>query len=370
MNNNWRRQKGEIHHQGIQGARSYSRKPSLATWQPTVPSWEKKFCNLVGSVPWRRLLETKRFMHLYDNIINWNDLAVEEAFHNAKNRFWAEINGLPCDIRLPDPDSYIDKIDWDSEIDPELLLDLEREPKVPDEKDKSENVVILGNSLLLNQSFACGGWGDAEWGAVKESNTSSNWKKKDYNNYWEHNNGNTKDSGYENCWNNSWELNQRENSYNGWDNNEASNVDYKRSGDWGTWDVTRGKREDAVKESNTSSNWKKKDYNNYWEHNNGNTKDSGYGNCWNNSWELNQRENNYNGWDNNEASYVDYKRSGDWGTWDVTRGKREDTNQYTSRYKTTRFHGDNRQNNRGWRNPRGRQRTNFAYDQPTVNPAQ
>ncbi|KAK8620855.1 hypothetical protein V6N13_067316 [Hibiscus sabdariffa] len=37
-----------------------------------------------------------------------------------------------------------------------------------------------------------------------------------------------------------------------------------------------------------------------------------------------------------------------------------------SRYKTTRFQGDNRQNNRGWRNPRGRQRTNFAYDQPSI----
>ncbi|GMJ11849.1 hypothetical protein HRI_004854100 [Hibiscus trionum] len=277
MNNNWRRQKGEIHHQGTQGTRSYSRKPSLATWQPTVPSWEKKFCTLVGSVPWWKLLETKRFMYLYDNVVQWNDSAGEEAFHNAKNRFWAEINGLPCDISLPDPDSYIDKIDWDSEIDPELLLDLEREPKVPDEKDKSENVVILGNSLLLNQPFVCGGgWGDAEEGAVKENNTSSNWKNKDYENSWE--------------------------PYNS------------------------------------------------------NMKDTGYGNCWNNSWEWNQRENNYNGWDNNESSYVDYRR------------KREGAD--LSRYKTTRFHNDNRQNNRGWRNPRGRQRTDFAYEQPTVDPTQ
>ncbi|KAK8619087.1 hypothetical protein V6N13_133054 [Hibiscus sabdariffa] len=148
MNNNWRRQEGEIHHQGIQGTRSYSRTPSLATWQPTVPKWEKKFCVLVGSVPWWKLLEAKRFMYLYDNVVQWNDSACEEAFHNAKNRFWAKINGLPCDIRLPDPDSYIDKIDWDSEIDPELLLDLERVPKVPDEKDKSENGVILGISLV------------------------------------------------------------------------------------------------------------------------------------------------------------------------------------------------------------------------------
>ncbi|KAK8619088.1 hypothetical protein V6N13_133055 [Hibiscus sabdariffa] len=88
-----------------------------------------------------------------------------------------------------------------------------------------------------------------------------------------------------------------------------------------------------------SSNWKQKGYKNYWEHNNGNTKDTGYGNCWNNSWELDQRENNYNGCDK-------HKRSRDWGAWDVTRRKREDTDQHMPRYKTTRFRGDNRQNNR------------------------
>ncbi|XP_022744999.1 uncharacterized protein LOC111295667 [Durio zibethinus] len=290
MNNNWRRQKGEIHHQNMQGTRSHSRKPPLATWQPTVPSWEKKFCTLVGSVPWCKLLETKRFMFLYDNVVHWNDSAGEEAFHNAKNRFWAEINGLPCDIRLPNPDIYIDKIDWDSEIDPELLLDLEREPKAPDEKDKSENVVILGSSFLLNQSFSCGGWGDAEEGVAKENNISSNWKTKDYENSWEHN-----------C---------------------AAN--------------------------------------------NGNMKDTKYGNCWNNSWEWNRRENNYNEWDNNESSYVDYRSGGDWGAWDVTRTKREGAGPYMSRFKTSRFHGENRQHNRGWRNVKGRQRTDLVYEQPPV----
>ncbi|XWS59067.1 hypothetical protein CRYUN_Cryun08bG0090400 [Craigia yunnanensis] len=296
MNNNCRRQKGEIHHQEMQGTRPHRRKPPLATWQPTVPSWEKKFCSLVGSVPWQKLLETKRFMYLYDNIVQWNDSACEEAFYNAKNRFWAEINGLPCEIRLPDPDSYIDKIDWDSEIDPELLLDLEREPDTPDQKDKNENVLILGNSLFMNQSFSCGGWGDAEESVVKENNMSSNWKTEDYENSLEHN-----------C-----------------------------------------------------------------APNNCNMKYSGYWNCWNSSWEWNPRENNYNEWDNNEPNYVDYRRGGDWGAWDVTRRKREGAGQYMSRYKTSRFQGDNNQdqNNRGWRNVRGRQRTNFAYEQPHVNPTQ
>ncbi|KAK9289436.1 hypothetical protein L1049_007591 [Liquidambar formosana] len=65
-------------------------------------------------------------------VVKWNDSAGEEAFHNAKNRFWAKINGLPCDLPFPDPDIYIDEIDWNPNIDPELVLDLEREPIDPD----------------------------------------------------------------------------------------------------------------------------------------------------------------------------------------------------------------------------------------------
>ncbi|KAF8395768.1 hypothetical protein HHK36_019719 [Tetracentron sinense] len=60
-------------------------------------------------------------MFLDENVVQWNDSASEEAFHNAKKRFWAEINGLPHDVPLPDPDMYIDEVDWNSEIDPELL---------------------------------------------------------------------------------------------------------------------------------------------------------------------------------------------------------------------------------------------------------
>ncbi|XVF56225.1 hypothetical protein PTKIN_Ptkin06aG0101400 [Pterospermum kingtungense] len=280
-NNNRRRQKSEFHHHEMQGTRSHSRKPPLATWQPTVPSWEKKFCSLVGSVPWQKLLEAKRFMYLYDNVVQWNDSAGEEAFYNAKNRFWAEINGLPCEIKLPDPDSYIDKIDWDCKIDPELLLDLERDANSLDKKDKNENVVIFGNSHLFNQSFSCGGWGDAEEGIFKENNMSSNRKYVGYDNSWE-----------PNC-----------------------------------------------------------------APNNGNINDSGYGNCWNYYWEWNPRENNYIEWDNNEMNYVNYRRGRDWVAWGDTR-RREGAGQYMSRYKTSRFHGDNRQNNQGWTNMRGRQRTN------------
>jgi len=47
------------------------------------------------------------------------------------------------------------QVDWNPTIDPELLLDLEREPKSHSDGDKDENVVILGYYLPLNQSVPC-----------------------------------------------------------------------------------------------------------------------------------------------------------------------------------------------------------------------
>ncbi|KAF8395763.1 hypothetical protein HHK36_019714 [Tetracentron sinense] len=137
---------------------SRNRKPRPGFSKPTsVPSWEKKFCFLVGSITWRKLLQTKKTMWLDENVVQWNDSASEEAFHNAKKRFWAEINGLPYDVPLPDPDMYIDEVDWNSEIDPELLIGLDKKPVVPDD---DENVGDL--LFYLNQPVVCTGWGDAE----------------------------------------------------------------------------------------------------------------------------------------------------------------------------------------------------------------
>ncbi|GMH18694.1 hypothetical protein Nepgr_020535 [Nepenthes gracilis] len=153
---NWGRKNAENYHQR---QRSQNRRPPLS-WHSSVPLWEKKFCSLVGAVPWRKLLETKKCLYLYDGVVKWNDSAGEEAFWNAKKRFWAEINGIPCDIKLPDPDIYIDEIDWDAEIDPELLLDLEREPVLPEETEQAGSIVFLGSPMDLAQSIPCTGWGD------------------------------------------------------------------------------------------------------------------------------------------------------------------------------------------------------------------
>ncbi|XP_047306456.1 uncharacterized protein LOC124909869 [Impatiens glandulifera] len=90
-----------------------SKKPTFGSnnnryvWKPAAnPSWEKRFCNEIGNMSWPDLLEAERYIHTYPDVMNWKDSAVEEAFHGAKKRFWANINGLPCDIPLPDPDIY------------------------------------------------------------------------------------------------------------------------------------------------------------------------------------------------------------------------------------------------------------------------
>ncbi|CAK7342686.1 unnamed protein product [Dovyalis caffra] len=237
LQNSKRRQRGEIYqHQEVQGTtRSRSRKPPPhGSWQPTVPSWEKRFCYSVGSIPWGKLLETKRSMYLYENVVQWNDSAGEEAFHNAKNRFWAEINGLPCNISLPDPDIYIDQIDWNSNVDSELLLDLEREPKDHDETSKREEVVIIAEEEFQKVPDS----------ALDPGHGVFNHKVTNYENPWGMNvpfpNEATNDDGW-NCWNDSFGQGNDE-----WDvNNDWTNVNAGNGGDGGTWDGYGQKREDA-----------------------------------------------------------------------------------------------------------------------------
>ncbi|XP_010423645.1 PREDICTED: uncharacterized protein LOC104708725 [Camelina sativa] len=182
---NWRRQKPRynnnnsnhnyIHQRGTTTMTTLSSsKPPLGNnCKLSVPAWEKDFCAVIGSVPWWKVVEAKRFMHLYDRVVQWDDSAGEEAFNIAKSRFYAEINGFTCDLSLPDPDVYIDDVDWDAEVDAELILDLERGPDlIPD--DKEEHVVILDGLVLSGQCGGLGwgtGWGDAE--GINEDNVGT-----------------------------------------------------------------------------------------------------------------------------------------------------------------------------------------------------
>ncbi|KAJ0019943.1 hypothetical protein Pint_30982 [Pistacia integerrima] len=89
-----------------------------------VPAWEQKFDHIVE---WNDSAAEEAFRKAklrsnvpaweqkFDHIVEWNDSAAEEAFRKAKLRHWSEINGEPCQIPLPNPDMYIDKIDWNLE---------------------------------------------------------------------------------------------------------------------------------------------------------------------------------------------------------------------------------------------------------------
>uniref|UniRef100_A0A0E0JPV8 Uncharacterized protein n=1 Tax=Oryza punctata TaxID=4537 RepID=A0A0E0JPV8_ORYPU len=92
----------------------------------SVPLWEKKFCTDACAIPWGKLCETKKLMPLYKNVVDWDDSAALEAFNDAKARFCAVYHGQPCDIPLPDPNMYIDMVNQDEHVDPELVADLEK----------------------------------------------------------------------------------------------------------------------------------------------------------------------------------------------------------------------------------------------------
>ena len=266
-------------------------------------------------------------MHLYDNVVQWNDSAGEEAFCNAKKRYRAGTNGLPWSISLPDPDIYIDKVDWNSSIDPELLLDLEQEQETNDEVDKDEKVVILGDSLL-NKSFSFTGWGEEQ-----ETNDEEDRDDKVVI---------LGDS-----------LLNKSFSFTGWGEDEEElqkATDLSRHPGNEDWDRKVDNDNNPWENSNGQNNGAMKDYG-WGSHPN----DSQAWNKWKNS--CYEWENNYNG-----AENVDDRSGGNWGTYDDNSRKKQGSPRYMSRYKTSRFAGnDYQRGSNEWRNGRGRKKTNFSY---------
>ncbi|KAM7254591.1 hypothetical protein ACFE04_003971 [Oxalis oulophora] len=118
-----------------------------------IEEWEKRFCFEVGRVTWKRILDTHKFQFLFSasHAVQWNDSAGQKAFRDAKKRYLSKIKGLPCKIRLPDPDMYIDKIDWDSRTDNDgfklgdsaYLSDEDR-----DEEEKKEEKILTFEDLF------------------------------------------------------------------------------------------------------------------------------------------------------------------------------------------------------------------------------
>ncbi|KAK4411107.1 hypothetical protein Sango_0183700 [Sesamum angolense] len=107
-----------------------------------VPSWEIDYCHSVR-VPWRKVLASKKYIYCHPSVLNWDDSAGKEALQNAKERYWALINGLSCDNPLPDPDVYIDEIDWNPYMDPDLMVNLDLQVFDPDNAQKIDKLEAI-----------------------------------------------------------------------------------------------------------------------------------------------------------------------------------------------------------------------------------
>lgn len=99
---------------------------------------------------------------MYPTIVEWNDSEGKEAFDNAKARYWAEINHLPCPAPLPDPNMYIECIDDNTAIvDPELVEDLYKQPPVS-QNAEGDKGIVWDSFRFTTETVPVSGWGDAE----------------------------------------------------------------------------------------------------------------------------------------------------------------------------------------------------------------
>ncbi|KAI3862406.1 hypothetical protein MKW92_025655 [Papaver armeniacum] len=130
--------------------------PKMATtsttriWRPRIAaSWEMRYCEEEGSIPWRRIVQRRKLKESCDEKIkktwDWDASSAEEALEKAKARYWCKLNGFPYESLTNEEsaDMYNDtNIDWNPEIDPEMSMALDR---------RYENDVIInegGNNWL------------------------------------------------------------------------------------------------------------------------------------------------------------------------------------------------------------------------------
>ncbi|KAK6140505.1 hypothetical protein DH2020_025752 [Rehmannia glutinosa] len=309
-----------------------------------VPSWEIDYCNSVR-VPWRKVLASKKYIYCHPNVQNWDDSAGKEALQNAKQRYWATINGLPCDNPLPGPDIYIDEIDWDPHMDPQLMADLDLQFCDPDKVQNVEKLETINEGVEFAQSTNDNPWErDHVEGTGSLKEVAQGWSRWDDSvnlkreNPWEQNCSQLVDSSRDNVWksgNESWGWHQGIDKSSAFVNYGRDNsCNYNRQ----TVDVRQkgwGQRE------NNSWGWghgNAIDNSGYSCENNFSTglKERGWRDNRNESWDW--RESDYQG---NEPKYWD-SRSFRQGGRSFRGGgrKREGFQQHGSRYKSSRYHGD------------------------------
>ncbi|XVF24232.1 hypothetical protein REPUB_Repub13aG0110000 [Reevesia pubescens] len=343
--------------------------PSLSEFcNDGVPLWEKKFCTLVGRISWRKVVDAKKFMCYNDNVHNWDDSAGEEAFQNAKKRYWAEINGFSYDISAPDPDAYIDEINWNPYIDPEMIRDLELEYFAPN---NGENK--MARNLLSAPSEGCNAdlskvdnpWecnNDSQgidglkdllgWGQLASKVDDSKNLNINGNNPWENSITRGNESGKHNSWgdNGSRDWNNGNKSWSHsyqhiGSNKDDGRGDFKRNS-WGSY------QRDTKKLPNGDNRWDRSFLHN------GAPNDQEWGDCGRNSWGWKHWENHNIG-----SRKLDFRRtSSSGGAWHTGSRKREGSHQYIPGYKSSRFRRDDNQTSHCWRSGESNKKVSFALE--------
>lgn len=221
MEHGRRVQSGSDRWSEVSRRKSQSKSPQGQNWKQTIPSWEKSFCKTIGSLDWETVLEMQKFSFLFDNVVKWDCSAGEEALQNAKKRFWAESHGIQCDVSLPDPDLYIDEVDWDCEVDSDLMLDLDCVRVGPSPNENCDSVIIFGNALIPSEALPTPGWGEEE--------EEANFPKDDSNNCADNNNNK---NNVEDPWEAGWKKGETT-KQSGWGNGEWEGGWNNNSGYWG-----------------------------------------------------------------------------------------------------------------------------------------
>lgn len=345
--------------------------------QDGIPLWEKKFCTSVGLVPWQKIVDTKNFISCHSNVLNWNDSAAEETFQNAKRQYWAKINSLPCDISLPHSDAYVDQIDWNTYIDPELIKELDCAYFPPPDEEERNAVGYKRTKVSANgeNSQECEstkidkplennvqGWNQCEPDRHKNSPSNS----ENANNPWEYsvtreNRGltnNAWEGGSAKVW--GWnqvsghgdQIKERGCGYNPWQNDNKG---------WGNaWDDNKGGGITSdnswnPKQSNYSSNIKRP-----WEcksnQHNMAPRGRGWRNCEENDHGWKQQRNS-----NNVSGDLQFRRNfgGDWTARNQRFQMRE---SYHQSAEGSRFQRDSHQTDHHWRRENSKKRFSFACE--------
>lgn len=265
--------------------------------------------------------------------MNWDDSGGEEAFKTAKDAFYANLQGIPYDVKSHDPDFYNNKIDWNSQENNDLIRDFESERVVQDIDSNHEPVVIFGDALPdPYKNYAPYGWGDADDKVKGSWGVSDDLNKGDGNGIkWEEDINNGKiicDNTDAGCKNNDWwDWNDNKAGDQGWNGTDDQAVD-------GGWNCNDDKAVDQGWNYNVNTagyqGWNETDNNAVdggWNCNDNKAGDQG----WNNY--MYDHNNYYPSYGNNNNNYYPSYGNGNNG-----------------RYETCNFIAHSNQRSRTWRN--------------------